>query len=227
MQMIIIINKTKQKEGFSLKPIAYVGVNIQFSRLTDEDRRRGLTFLYLYDLPYIDLRAYAGLIITNFVEEQFLLEHKNVLDQYLSQGGVIFSLTETSLPWLAGVSNWKRSPIPLKDREIMIKEPRHPLFAGIDAYDINYRKGVRGFFSRGYFEKIPLHAEVLVTDQSGATIIYVDRDSTNGTIFAGAGTDIYRVFINEENSSRYLSLQMLTCIREEYERNQLKGVKLQ
>lgn len=210
-----------------MQPIAYVGIDIQFSRLTDEDRKRGLTFLYLYDLPYTDLRAYAGLIITNLVEEQFLLEHKNVLNQYLSQGGVIFSLTETSLPWLVGVPNWKRSPIPLKDREIIIKEPIHPLFAGIDAYDINYRKGVRGFFSRGYFERIPLHAEVLVTDQSGATIIYVDRDSTNGTIFAGAGTDIYRVFIDEDNSSRYLSLQMLTCIREEYERNQLKGVETQ
>ncbi|MEQ6354568.1 hypothetical protein ABNX05_08075 [Lysinibacillus sp. M3] len=210
-----------------MQPIAYVGIDIQFSRLTDEDRKRGLTFLYLYDLPYTDLRAYTGLIITNLVEEQFLLEHKDVLNQYLSQGGVIFSLTETSLPWLVGVPSWKRSPIPLKDREIIIKEPIHPLFAGIDAYDINYRKGVRGFFSRGYFEKIPLHAEVLVTDQSGATIIYVDRDSTNGTIFAGAGTDIYRVFIDEDNSSRYLSLQMLTCIREEYERNQLKGVETQ
>jgi len=223
---MIIIIKIKKGECF-MKPIAYAGIDIQFSRLTDEDRRRGLTFLYLYDLPYTDLRAYAGLIITNLVEEQFLLEHKAILDQYLYQGGVIFSLTETSLPWLVGVPEWKRSPIPLKDREIIIKDPFHPLFAGINAYDINYRKGVRGFFSRGYFEKIPLHAEVLVTDQSGATIIYVDRDSTNGTIFAGAGTDIYRVFIDEENSSRQLSLQMLSCIREEYGRNQINGVNAQ
>ncbi|MGE7092890.1 hypothetical protein ACQKII_15830 [Lysinibacillus sp. NPDC048646] len=210
-----------------MKPIAYVGIDIQFARLSDEDRRRGLTFLYLYDLPYADLRAYAGLIITNLVEEKFLLEQKVLLNQYLQQGGVIFSLTETSLPWLTGVPNWERSPIPLKDREIIIKEPRHPLFTGIDAYDINYRKGVRGFFSRGYFDNIPLHAEVLVTDQSGAVIIYVDHDSTNGTIFAGAGTDIYRIFIDEDNTSSKLSMQMLTCIREEYARNKAKGGQLQ
>ncbi|QDP99709.1 hypothetical protein FOH38_03590 [Lysinibacillus fusiformis] len=210
-----------------MKPIAYVGIDIQFARLSDEDRRRGLTFLYLYDLPYADLRAYSGLIITNLVEEKFLLEQKVLLNQYLQQGGVIFSLTETSLPWLTGVPNWERSPIPLKDREIIIKEPIHPLFSGIDAYDINYRKGVRGFFSRGYFDNIPLNAEVLVTDQSGAVIIYVDNDSTNGTIFAGAGTDIYRVFIDEDNTSSKLSLQMLTCIREEYARNKAKGGQLQ
>ncbi|MGN4124134.1 hypothetical protein ACMGD3_03765 [Lysinibacillus sphaericus] len=206
-----------------MKPIAYVGIDIQFARLSAEDRRRGLTFLYLYDLPYTDLRAYAGLIITNLVEEQFLLEQKILLDQYLKQGGVIFSLTETSLPWLTGVPNWKRSPIPLKDREIIITEPMHPIFAGIDAYDINYRKGVRGFFSRGYFENIPLHGEVLITDQSGAVIIYVDHDSTNGTILAGAGTDIYRVFIDEVNTSSKLSVQMLAFIRQEYKRNKAKG----
>ncbi|MFY0519401.1 hypothetical protein [Lysinibacillus sphaericus] len=206
-----------------MKPIAYVGIDIQFARLSAEDRRRGLTFLYLYDLPYADLRAYAGLIITNLVEEQFLLEQKILLDQYLKQGGVIFSLTETSLPWLTGVPNWKRSPIPLKDREIIITEPMHPIFADIDAYDINYRKGVRGFFSRGYFENIPLHGEVLITDQSGAVIIYVDHDSTNGTILAGAGTDIYRVFIDEDNTSSKLSVQMLAFIRQEYKRNKAKG----
>lgn len=206
-----------------MKPIAYVGIDIQFARLSEEDRSRGLTFLYLYDLPYADLRSYEGIIITNLVEELFLLEHKAVLDDYLAQSGVIFSLTETSLPWLTGVSKWKRSPIPLKDREIIMTEPVHPLFVGIDAYDINYRKGVRGFFSRGYFEEIPSHAKVLVTDQSGVPIIYVDQDSTNGTIFAGAGTDIYRVFMDEDNTSNKLSVQMLACIRDEYARNHANG----
>ncbi|WP_342504074.1 hypothetical protein [Lysinibacillus sp. FSL L8-0126] len=206
-----------------MEPIAYVGIDIQFTRLTTEDRERGLVFLYLYDLPYVDLTAYAGIIITNHVEEQFLLEHKMILDEYLLQGGVIFSLTEISLPWLANVANWKRSPIPLKDREIMIEQANCSLFKGIEPYDINYRKGVRGFFSRGYFEELPAHAEVLITDQSDVPILYVDRHSTNGTIFAGAGTDIYKVFIHEENTSKKLSMQMLDCIREEANRNYASG----
>ncbi|KUF36301.1 MULTISPECIES: hypothetical protein [Lysinibacillus] len=206
-----------------MEPIAYVGIDIQFTRLTAEDRERGLVFLYLYDLPYVDLTAYAGIIITNHVEEQFLLEHKMILDEYLLQGGVIFSLTEISLPWLANVANWKRSPIPLKDREIMIEQANCSLFKGIEPYDINYRKGVRGFFSRGYFEELPAHAEVLITDQSGVPILYVDRHSTNGTIFAGAGTDIYKVFMHEENTSKKLSMQMLDCIREEANRNYASG----
>lgn len=206
-----------------MNTIAYVGINIQFARLTDEDRRRGMTFLYLYDLPYADLNAYEGIIITNFVEEAFLLEHKALLERYLAQGGVVFSMVEISLPWLPGVGSWERSPIPLKTREIIITEPVHPIFVGVDAYDINYRKGVRGFFSRGYFDEIPNGGEVLITDQSGVPIIYLDRQSTKGTIIAGAGTDIYRVFIDEDNTSSKLSEQLLIFIRAEHKRNKAQG----
>lgn len=209
--------------GCTLNTIAYLGIDIQFARLTDEDRRRGLVFLYLYDLPYVDLTIYKGIIITNYVEEKFLFEHRDKLLQYLEQGGVVFSLAETSLPWTPSIGKWRRSPIPIREREIIIKEPLHPLFERIDAYDINYRKGVRGFFSRGYFEEIPKGVKVLVTDQSDVPIMYIDQNSTNGTIIAGAGTDIYRVYIDAENTSKKLSLQMLAFIREEHKRNKMKG----
>ena len=199
-----------------LKPIAYVSTDIQFTRLNEIDHKRGLVSLNLYDLPYADLSVYAGIIITNFIEEAYLLEHKKHLEQYLQGGGVVFSLAEIFLPWLPGCGNWKRSPIPLKDREIRLREPVHSMFAGIDPYDLNYRKGVRGFFSRGYFDAIPKHAEVLVEDQEEKPIIYVDRHTTNGTIFAGAGTDLYR-FGMEESSASVLGGQMLDAIQGEYD----------
>ena len=60
--------------------------------------------------------------------------------------------------------------------------------------------------------------EVIVEDQDGKAIIYIDRKTTDGTIVAGAGTDLYRFGI-EENSSRVLSTQMLNWIRQEYEAN--------
>ncbi|MGE7604223.1 hypothetical protein ACQKL5_17265 [Peribacillus sp. NPDC097675] len=200
-----------------MKPIAYISTDIQFTRLKDIDRENGLVFLQLYDIPFADFSAYAGVIVTNFVEEAFLLEHKEIIENYLNAGGVILSQTENFLPWLPGCGNWMRSPISLKDREIRLTEPVHPMFAGIDPYDLNYKKGVRGFFSRGYLEA-PDHSEIIVEDQEGKAIIYIDRKTTGGTIVAGAGTDLYRFGI-EENSSRVLRQQILTWIREEYEAN--------
>lgn len=200
-----------------MKPIAYVSTDIQFTRLNDTDRDNGLVFLQLYDIPYADFSAYAGVIITNFVEEAFLLEHKGIIENYLNDGGVILSQTENFLPWLPGCENWMRSQISLKDREIRLTEPIHPIFAGIDSYDLNYKKGVRGFFSRGYLEA-PEHSEVIVEDQEGKAIIYIDRNTTGGTIVAGAGTDLYRFGI-QENSSRVLRKQILNWIRQEAETN--------
>lgn len=200
-----------------MKPIAYVSTDIQFTRLNDMDRDNGLVFLQLYDIPYADFSAYAGVIITNFVEEAFLLEHKGIIENYLNDGGVILSQTENFLPWLPGCENWMRSQISLKDREIRLTEPIHPMFAGIDPYDLNYKKGVRGFFSRGYLEA-PEHSEVIVEDQEGKAILYIDRNTTGGTIVAGAGTDLYRFGI-QENSSRVLRKQILNWIRQEAETN--------
>lgn len=200
-----------------MKPIAYISTDIQFTRLKDIDRENGLVFLQLYDIPFADLSAYAGVIVTNFVEEAFLLEHKETIENYLNDGGVILSQTENFLPWLPGCGNWMRSPISLKDREIRLTEPVHPMFSGIDPYDLNYKKGVRGFFSRGYLEA-PEHSEVIVEDQEGKAIIYIDRKTTGGTIVAGAGTDLYRFGI-KENSSRVLPKQILNWMRQEYEAN--------
>lgn len=64
--------------------------------------------------------AFDGVIISNHVDEAFLVEHNAVLTDYLAKGGVIFTLAEKGLPWLTEVANWKRSPIPLKDREARI-----------------------------------------------------------------------------------------------------------
>lgn len=196
-----------------MQPIAYMSTDVQFTRLNEIDRERGLVSLNIYDLPYVDLSVYTGIIITNFIEEEYLLEHKDVLEQYLQDGGVVFSQAEIFLPWLPGCGKWVRSPIPLKDREIIVKEPAHSIFQGIDPYDLNYRKGVRGFFSRGYFDKVPEHAQILIEDQERQPIIYVDRHTTKGTIFAGAGTDIYRYGMD----SNFLGQRIVDAIREEFE----------
>lgn len=202
-----------------MKPIAYMGIDIQFARLDALDHERGVTFLYEYDLPDVDLTAYDGIIISNHVDEDFLVAHNHILDTYLENGGVIFSLAEKSQPWLTVVPNWQRSPIPLKDRESHIIATDNGLFEGVMSEHIEYRKGVRGFFSRGYFATVPERAKVLIADQRGDVIVYVDRTSTKGTIYAGAGTDMYRIYTYEDNTASKVGAQMLAAMHEEASRN--------
>ena len=195
--------------------VGYIGLDIQFARLKQSDRDRGLVFIDMYDLPHTDLSAFVGLIITNYVDEDFMISHRSILENYLEAGGVVFSLAEVSKSYLPNAPIWHRSPTAIKDREIFLTEPVYPMFEGIDPYDLNYRQGVKGFFTRGYFKDVPQEATVIVKDELDAPIIYVDRQSTNGVLIVGAGTDLYQVYRDETSSANRLATQIVETIRGE------------
>ncbi len=195
--------------------VGYIGLDIQFARLKQSDRDRGLVFIDMYDLPQTDLSAFVGLIITNYVDEDFMISHRSILENYLDAGGVVFSLAEMSKSYLPNAPIWHRSPTAIKDREIILTEPVYPMFEGIDPYDLNYRQGVKGFFTRGYFKDVPQEATVIVKDELDAPIIYVDRQSTNGVLIVGAGTDLYQVYRDETSSANRLATQIVETIRGE------------
>lgn len=205
--------------------IGYIGVDMQFARLSKEEMlQHRIVFIDNYDLPETDLSAYEGLVITNYTDEGFMVKHKHLFEQYLAQGGVIFSTAEMGESYIPNVPAWRRSPTPIREREMIVVDREYPMFKGIDPYDLNYRQGVKGFFTRGYFTHIPDKAQVLIKDEKDEPIIYVDRHSTNGTIIAGAGTDLYQMYRqdNPETSSAYkLTSTIFEAIR--YEASLLGG----
>ncbi|MFC5701237.1 aspartate/tyrosine/aromatic aminotransferase [Cohnella faecalis] len=201
-----------------MKPVAHVSNGIQFTGLSKEMRQTGLSSVMLYDLPYTDLSAYAGVVLTNYIDEEYLYEHRSIIHHFLQSGGVVCSFAEPYLPWLPGGVLWQRSPIPLKDREIIVAGDGHPIFQDIDPYDLNYKEGVRGFFSRGYFE-MPDGAEPIIVDQSGSVIMYSQRLATGGTVLAGAGGDP-AMFSSPGNTSRAAVPQLVNWIRAERARNE-------
>ena len=207
-----------------MKFIGYVGLDIQFVRLRQADRDRGLVFIDMYDLPQTDLSAFVGLIITNYVDEEFIMAHRSIFEGYLESGGVIFSLAEMSKSYLPNAPIWHRSPTAIKDREIILTEPVYPMFEGIDPYDLNYRQGVKGFFTRGYFKEIPQGATVIVKDELDAPIMYVDRHSTNGVLIVGSGTDLYQVYRDEQSSANRLATQIVDVIRDEAKKRKERHV---
>ena len=68
-------------------------------------------------------------------------------------------------------------------REQEVKVMNHPIFEGVKEYDLNYQRGVKGFFNRRYFERI-------LSDSDKQYVGYTDRISTNSTILAKAGADL-------------------------------------
>jgi len=203
--------------------IGYVGVDIQFTRLTQEEMLKNrIVFIDMYDLPYTDLSAFIGLAITNYTDEQFMVDHKHLFEGFLNRGGVIFSMAEMEQSYLPNAPIWHRSPTPIREREIILTNPDYPMFKNIDEYDLNYRKGVKGFFTRGYFKEVPAQSEIIVKDELDAPIMYVDRHSTNGVLIVGAGTDLYQMYRQEtadSSTAHKLTTQIFDAIRAEYKAN--------
>ncbi|OZI12644.1 aspartate/tyrosine/aromatic aminotransferase [Bacillaceae bacterium SAS-127] len=200
---------------------AYMSNDIEFTRMNGVLEQWNVYPLYTYDLPYASIENYDGLIISNFVDEEFLLEHRLVIERYLQQGGVVCSFAEAFLPWLPCRETWMRSNIPLRIREMVMIEPRHSIFKGVDPYDLNYRKGVKGFFSRGYMEpNRPVHP--VITDEEGHYVAYIDTESSKGTMYISAGGDPFMIFRQSGNSTERIILQLIEWMTAEAMKN--KGV---
>ncbi|WP_019422675.1 hypothetical protein [Paenibacillus sp. OSY-SE] len=170
--------------------------------------------MFLYDMTIDRLAPYGALIVPNNIDEEFLYQHRDSIAQFLEQGRIVVSFAQLFLPWLPGNSLWIRSSLDTNARTILAHD-EHPLFRGVTEYDLNYRRGVKGFFSRGYFEA-PAHAEIALWDNAGQTVVYIDRHTTRGTILAGAGTDLLAYGLSDTTTARRMGQQLLTWIDREY-----------
>ncbi|WP_234399817.1 aspartate/tyrosine/aromatic aminotransferase [Paenibacillus popilliae] len=169
--------------------------------------------VYLYEMTIDKLASYGAVIVPNTIDEEFLYQRRDWIAMFLEQERVVVSFAQNFLPWLPGDRLWIRSSLDIHERTILAHD-EHPLFHGVTEYDLNYRRGVKGFFSRGYFEA-PAHAEIALKDNAGQTVVYIDRHTTRGTILAGAGTDLLGYGLSDTTTARRLGLQLLAWIDRE------------
>lgn len=146
-----------------------------------------LDIVDVYDLPGLNLDRYAGIVVEAMVDQEFLLRHRRVIASFLHDGGVVVWSGQLFRPWLPGCGLFAATEISShRDYAIEVVAP-HPVFAGVDPDDLTFRRGVAGFFARGHHPPPPA-AEVLLTLAGGAPVVYVDRETTTGTVLAHAGS---------------------------------------
>ncbi len=163
-----------------------------------------------YALATSDLGAYVGLIVPTMVDQEFLHRHRKLLRAYLDGGGVIAFSGQLHRPWLPGAGFFEpKRTSSFRDYEVSIVAD-HPIFSGVEASELTYRRGVAGFFARGY-HRPPPGAEILVAFSSGEPVVYVDRVTTGGTLLVHSGNDL--LYLTGSSASR-VPRQLLAWIRE-------------
>lgn len=188
------------------------GVNLKNNSYT--------TLIDEYEFHLTDLSNYNVLVITYFIDQEYLYKHKNLIEKFLDEGKVVVFCGHLFRAFLPGCSFFMPKKInSYKDYIVEIKEGS-PIFKGVDIDDMVYNKKVAGFFARGYYYP-PKGAEICLTFTDGKVISYIDRISTKGTIIVHGGRNILS-FESSTNTTKKISENTFELLKQEI----LKGENL-
>ncbi|TQR33702.1 aspartate/tyrosine/aromatic aminotransferase [Campylobacter sp. MIT 99-7217] len=158
------------------------------------------------------LDNFCALILPMSVDQIWLFRHKELLFSYLEQGGIVLNFVASFCEYLPNLSLYEQSMTPIRVREIKLS--KHIICDGVREYDINYRRGVKGFFSRGFLNP-PQKAEIILTDSDGKCVAYIDRSSSKGIILNTAGADFFAYSLYDHDSSKRMPLNTLLWLENE------------
>lgn len=173
-----------------MNPLLLLDAQTSINRPQDIPALRAqVEFIDLYELAEVDLEPFAGLVVTGMADQEFLWNQREVVAKFLDRGRVVIFCGHLLRRWLPGCGAFVPAPIAsFRDYVVHLAEPR-TIFAGVDARDLTFRRGVAGFFARGHHPP-PEDAEILATLAGGQPTTWIDRATTPGTVFAHAGGDL-------------------------------------
>lgn len=191
-----------------------------------------MEYVDLYeDMDDICLEKYSAVILPAMLDEVYLYRYKNKIESYLNNGGAVLSFLQNFTGVIPGNTGYIPSPTPIKDREVCFTESEGSkmIFEGIREYDVNVRRGVKGFFNRGFFslehfseDKKP---EIIMTDNDGQCVAYIDRTTTNGIILAAASSDLIGFGLFDNLTVKRMGPNLLLWLEEELSKKDYKGLR--
>lgn len=176
-------------------------------------------FIDMYDIEHVDLTPYKAIVVHDFVDQMHLATHRHIIEAFLQAGNIVIWSGHLTTDWLPGCAPFQPKPIQqFSDYNISVVQP-HEVFEGVTTEDMTLNKGVAGFFARGAHLPLPPHAEALLTLPNGFITTYIDRHSTNGTIFVHAGRDLFSQRDQKKTTDR-IHTQLLAWVHDEHARIQ-------
>lgn len=143
----------------------------------------------MYDLPDVNLTALPGLVVSSQVDQDYLYRHRDLIRSFLAAGGVVAFSGHLARRWLPGAECFEPKSIESHDDYTVVEATPHPVFEGVEMSDLTYQRGVAGIFARGH-NPPPEHATTVLRLRDGEPVVYVDDESTAGTIFVHSGNDL-------------------------------------
>jgi len=144
----------------------------------------------MYALASTELSAFCCIVITNYADQRELLRCRVQLQRYLQQGGKLVFNGHVVYPFLDELQPYKATHETGLAGLQVYNLNAHPIFTDIENSELTYRKGVAGFYGRG-FNPPPAGAQVLTElgSQARLPLDWLYTYPGGGQLLAHAGND--------------------------------------
>jgi hypothetical protein len=196
----------------------YSGASVLALTMGDDSGLAGtprVADLDLYRLPGFDLSRVRGLLLGAHLDQIFLRRHQGLLDEFISRGGRLAICGQVVLPFAAGLTPF----VPLAYRNVddltVRRVGEHPVWHGVDPHDLTFRRGVAGFYGRGYYPALP--PDALVVHGLGPNAYPLDAIYPHGAgeVLLHGGNDIWG-YAGDTTSAARMTPQLLDWIMAEH-----------
>lgn len=174
-------------------------------------------------LKSVHLEQYCAVVLPSHIDEHYLAQFSDKILSFVANGGVLLSFMSDYNGILPHSSGYIQSQVAIKDRVIKPSntESARIIFENVREYDINYRRGVKGFFNRGYVDTsiIPHDVEWIMEDSEGRCVGYIDRSVGEGVILNTANADLLGYGIFDNTTARLIGINTLKWLELELKAN--------
>ncbi|GAB85710.1 hypothetical protein RVF83_23430 [Gordonia rubripertincta] len=198
----------------SLPPVLHLtmGSNAGMSGVTDVSAE--VTPVDLYSLDEVDLTTVRGVLINGNCDQIFLERRRDLLTEFVTAGGRVAIMGHPLTRFLPGLGKWRKLQYFGPKDLAIVSGDAHPVWEGADPVDVSFRRGVSGFYARGYSDKLPEGA--VVANRIGRNALPVDYvyPLGAGQVLVHGGLDV-GVHQEDPNTSARIFPQLLTWLAQQ------------
>ncbi len=151
-----------------------------------------------YDLVDIDLKKYKGIILSMHIDQYLLLEMKDRIQEFLSEGRKLLFNGHIIKPFMDELGVFEPMSEPNMYDFAVVELGAHPIYRGFKTDELNLRHGVAGFFGRGG-NPMPQNAKAILGFRGGEVPCDWEYETSNGgTLYVHSGNDIWMCFEDDD-----------------------------
>jgi hypothetical protein len=160
-----------------------------------------------YAFDGLALEQCGALLVSMHADQRFLAARRDRLDTFVRRGGTVVANGHVAYPFLSGLAPFQ--PIEnyrLADLAVNRERP-HPIWEGVDPQDLTFRRGVAGFYGRGWHQPPEGAAVHSSLGRRRLPLDFTYRLGQGRVLFHG-GNDIWQ-FSSEGDSTRRIVPQLV------------------